>query len=156
MDQGDAKKERKWGMQAAELQRKAMRRIVPAMAALVVMLAGCVSSQEETAKLQDMKFEVIEKEDIPPTLEKMLGEEKEKPFQITYADQGKLYIAQGYGMQPTTGYSVEVNELCETETAVCIKTTLIGPKKGEQKKEIATYPYVVVQTEYVEKEVLFD
>ena len=79
----------------------------------------------------------------------------EKPFRITYSDQGFLYIAQGYEVQPTTGYSVEVKELYETETAVCIKTTLIGPKKGEEKEKAETYPYIVVQTEDVKKDVLF-
>ena len=82
------------------------------------------------------------------------GGEK-KPFRITYSDQGFLYIAQGYEVQPTTGYSVEVKELYETETAVCIKTTLIGPKKGEEKEKAETYPYIVVQTEDVKKDVLF-
>ena len=78
-----------------------------------------------------------------------------EPFRITYSDQGFLYIAQGYEVQPTTGYSVEVKELYETETAVCIKTTLIGPKKGEEKEKAETYPYIVVQTEDVKKDVLF-
>lgn len=50
---------------------------------------------------------------------------------------------------------MEVKELYETETAVCIKTTLIGPKKGEEKEKAETYPYIVVQTEDVKKDVLF-
>ena len=66
-----------------------------------------------------------------------------------------LYIAQGYEVKPTTGYSVEVKERYETETAFCIKTTLIGPKKGEEKEKAETYPYIVVQTEDVKKDVLF-
>ena len=41
------------------------------------------------------------------------------------------------------------------ETAVCIKTPLIGPKKGEEKEKAETYPYIVVQTEDVKKDVLF-
>ena len=44
-----------------------------------------------------------------------------------------------------------MKELYETETAVCIKTTLIGPKKGEEKEKAETYPYIVVQTEDVKK-----
>ena len=72
------------------------------------------------------------------------GGEK-KPFRITYSDQGFLYIAQGYEVQPTTGYSVEVKELYETETAVCIKTTLIGPKKGEEKEGSQQQPHAPVQ-----------
>ena len=118
-------------------------------------LTGCVSTQAETEKIRDMKYEVIEEEDIPQSLREMIKGGEKKPFRITYSDQGFLYIAQGYEVQPTTGYSVEVKELYETETAVCIKTTLIGPKKGEEKEKAETYPYIVVQTEDVKKDVLF-
>ena len=104
-------------------------------AAFTAALTGCVSTQAETEKIRDMKYEVIEEEDIPQSLREMIKGGEKKPFRITYSDQGFLYIAQGYEVQPTTGYSVEVKELYETETAVCIKTTLIGPKKGEEKEK---------------------
>ena len=107
-------------------------------AAFTAALTGCVSTQAETEKIRDMKYEVIEEEDIPQSLREMIKGGEKKPFRITYSDQGFLYIAQGYEVQPTTGYSVEVKELYETETAVCIKTTLIGPKKGEEKEKAET------------------
>ena len=75
---------------------------------------------------------------------------------MTYADRGKLYIAEGYGPQPTSGYSVEVEAVYETRDAVYIHTNLLGPEKGEETKEVTTYPYVVIQMEYIEKDVLFD
>ena len=121
----------------------------------VLICAAEFSTQAETEKIRDMKYEVIEEEDIPQSLREMIKGGEKKPFRITYSDQGFLYIAQGYEVQPTTGYSVEVKELYETETAVCIKTTLIGPKKGEEKEKAETYPYIVVQTEDVKKDVLF-
>ena len=117
-------------------------------AAFTAALTGCVSTQAETEKIRDMKYEVIEEEDIPQSLREMIKGGEKKPFRITYSDQGFLYIAQGYEVQPTTGYSVEVK-------ALFIKTTLIGPKKGEEKEKAETYPYIVVQTEDVKKDVLF-
>ena len=51
---------------------------------------------------------------------------------------------------------MEVRELYETEDAVRIRTNLLGPEKGEETKEITTFPYVVVQLEYIEKDVIFD
>ena len=53
--------------------------------------------------------------------------------------------------EDTTGYSVEVNDLYETEDAVFIHTTLLGPEAGEDIKEISTFPYVVVKLEYIDK-----
>ena len=54
------------------------------------------------------------------------------------------------------GYSVEVEELYETQDAVYIETNLLGPEKGEETKDRTTFPYVVVQLEYIEKDILFD
>ena len=130
--------------------------VVFCMAALAGSLTGCVSTEKETGKIRDMKCEVTAEEDVPPTLREMIDKGEKKPFRITYSDQGIIYIAQGYGVQPTTGYSVEVKELYETETAVCIKTTLVGPKKGEETEKKNSYPYVVVQTEDIKKDVLFE
>lgn len=120
------------------------------------MLAGCVSRYGEEQKLGDLEFAVVDREDEPEELSAMIEEEKEHLFQMVYADQGQLYIAEGYGEQPTTGYSVEVKELYETEDTVRINTNLLGPGKEEDIKETATFPYVVVQLEYIDKDVLFD
>ena len=44
----------------------------------------------------------------------------------------------------------------ETSDAIRIQTTLLGPAKGEKTKEKKTYPYVVMKTEYREKDVIFE
>ena len=58
----------------------------------------------------------------------MIEEEKAEPFRMTYTDQGKLFIAEGYGAQLTTGYSVQVTELYEPEEEIRIHTNLMGPE----------------------------
>nr|WP_207750957.1 protease complex subunit PrcB family protein [Mediterraneibacter glycyrrhizinilyticus] len=120
------------------------------------MLAGCVTRTQKTQKIRDLEFTVLDKDAAPEELKLLIEENKAKPFKLTYADQGSLYIAEGYGAQLTTGYSVEVNGLYETEDAVYIHTNLLGPEKGEETKEITTFPYVVVQLEDVGKNVIFD
>ena len=47
-------------------------------------------------------------------------------------------------------------ELYETEDAIHIRTNLLGPQKKEKILEAATYPGVIVQLEYIGKDVLFD
>ena len=81
---------------------------------------------------------------------------KKKAFHFVYSDQGKTYLAEGYGACPTTGYTIEVKELYETEHAVCLHTSLMGPATGEETKEITTFPYIVVEISGTEKEVMFD
>jgi hypothetical protein len=135
-----------------------MKRIIMYLAGflLVLMLAGCVSRPQKTEKLRDLEFTVVDKEKVPNELKTAILENRDLPFKLTYADQGELFIAEGYGPQPKSGYSVEVTGLYETENAVYIHTNLLGPEKGEKTKDVTTYPYVVVKLEYIDKNVIFD
>ena len=123
---------------------------------LVLMLSGCISRPQKTEKLRDLDFTVMDKEKVPNELKTAILENRDLPFKLTYADQGYLYIAEGYGPQLKSGYSVEVTGLYETENAIYIHTNLLGPEKGEKTEEVTTYPYVVVKLEYIEKNVIFD
>lgn len=126
------------------------------LCAALCILPGCAARRQNQQKLRDLEFTVLDKDTVPDEFKLLIEEKKNAPFKLTYADQGQLYIAEGYGAQPTTGYSVEVADLYETEDTVCINTNLLGPEKGEETKEAATFPYVVIQLEYIEKDVLFD
>lgn len=123
---------------------------------LILMLTGCVSRPLKTAKLRDLEFTVMDKEKVPNELKAAILENRDMPFKLTYADQGYLYIAEGYGPQQKSGYSVEVTGLYETENAVYIHTNLLGPEKGEKTQDAVTYPYVVVKLEFIDKNVVFD
>ena len=119
-------------------------------------LPGCAVRMQKTEKIRDLKFVVTDKDDVPEEFRALIEENRDTPVKMTYADRGKLYIAEGYGPQPTSGYSVEVEAVYETRDAVYIHTNLLGPEKGEETKEVTTYPYVVIQMEYIEKDVLFN
>lgn len=120
------------------------------------MLTGCISTVRETKRIGEPEFEIVEKDAVPEEFLRVIKEEQETPFCLTYTDHGELYLARGYGRKDKTGYSVEVSELYETENAVVFHTSLLGPEKGEKTKEIATYPYVVVKLKDVKKTVEFD
>lgn len=125
-------------------------------AAFVTLAAGCSAETLSTEKLRDIDFTVVDEDDIPDELEEMIDEKEEQPFKLTYADGGDLYIAVGYGEQPTTGYSIQVTELYESKNAIYIHTNLIGPSKDEKVLERITHPYIVVKMEYVDKNVVFE
>ena len=65
-----------------------------------------------------------------------------------------LYSA-GIWKKETSGYSASVEACYETEDAVCIETSLMGPDRKEEIIEEDTYPYVVVKIEYTDKNVIF-
>lgn len=123
---------------------------------LLFMLTGCVSRPQKTEKLRDLEFTVMSKEDVPEEFQEQILQNQDRPFRLTYTDQGRLYIAEGYGAQLKTGYSVEVEGLYETSNAVYFHTNLLGPEKGEETKEATTFPYVVVMLDAIDKTVVFD
>lgn len=126
------------------------------VAIFIVSITGCSIKKEDTKKINDVEFTVVAEEDIPDELDSDIEKAKDAPFRITYVDQGYLYMARGYGEKESSGYSVEVGECYETSDSIRIKTTLLGPEKGEKTKNTKTYPYIVMKTEYREKNVIFE
>lgn len=132
---------------------KCMRRAalsVAAVLALTACLAGCSMEETSEDKLADIDFTVIGEEQQPETLKELIEEKSGHPFQISYTIGSDLYIAIGYGEQPSGGYSISVNGFYETEDALVIDTTLIGPGKAENVTDTPTRPYIVVKTENIE------
>ena len=123
---------------------------------LIFMLTGCVSRPQKTEKLRDLEFTVMSKEDVPEEFQEQILQHQDLPFRLTYTDQGRLYIAEGYGAQLKTGYSVEVEGLYETSNAIYFHTNLLGPEKGEETMLVTKFPFVVVMLEAIDKTVVFD
>lgn len=134
-----------------------MKKLILAILCIVGLCSagGCSVETVSSKKLQDIDFTVVEEEDIPEEFLSVIQEKETSPFKLTYADQGALYIAEGYGEQETSGYSIEVKECYETENAVYVHTNLIGPAKDEKIVEAATYPYIVIKLEFIDKNVVF-
>lgn len=122
--------------------------------ALALLLAGCSVQRTDRGKQKDLEYTITDKEEIPENLKTRIAGEKEKPFLLAYGDGDWLYIAVGYGEQDTGGYSIEVEDLYETENAVLVRTCLTGPDEGEDVAEKATFPYIVVRTGYTEKRII--
>lgn len=124
----------------------------------MLLSAGCREKQNSLEKIKDLEYTVTAQENIPEELLQVIEEKKTEGFKVTYQDGGFLYICMGYGQQECGGYSIAVNELYETENAVYLDTTLLGPKPGEadDKRKSPSYPYVVVKTEQVDKPVVFE
>ena len=76
------------------------------------------------------------------------------PVSYTHLDVYKRQ-AVGYGVQPTGGYSISVNELYLTDNSIVVNTELKGPEKGENAGAEQSFPYIVIRTEYLENPVVF-
>ena len=119
------------------------------------MISACSIQKTSTEKLRDLEFTVVKEEDIPEELMQMIEEKKMETMKLSFADQGMMYIVEGYGTQPTSGYSIEVKACFESKNAIYFQSNLIGPSESEKTVEEETYPYIVIKMEYIDKRVVF-
>lgn len=122
----------------------------------IILMCGCSVQKDDMKKLRDIEFTVIDEHKLPVELGQYIEEEKEEPFEITYGDEGYLYVVKGYGTKETSGYSIEVEECFETSNVIYVKTNLLGPPKDEEILDEETFPYIVLKMEYSDKSVVFE
>ncbi len=136
------------------------RRLVFFISVVILLLgivsAGCGVEETDSQKLEDLPYTILEEKEIPQEFLTVIEEKKENIFKLTYSDKENLYIAVGYGVQNTGGYSISVNQCYLTKNAIYFDTTLLGPSKGEKVNEVKSYPYLVIKTKYSEKSVVFE
>ena len=123
---------------------------------VLISLEGCAIEKTNRTKVRDLDYHVVTEEEIPEELKTQIEEKKAADFKLTYETPEYLYIVRGYGEQETGGYSIQVKELYLTSNAVFFSTELIGPRKGENITKSPSYPYIVVQTEKIDKNVVFE
>lgn len=123
---------------------------------LTLLLVGCKSDKLDEKKLTDIEYTVTSEDRLPEELKVLVDGKKQQPFKMTYQDGDYLYICQGYGTQPTGGYSIQVDDVYRTTNAIYFSSSLIGPSKAELITEKETTPYIVIKIEYQDMTVVFD
>ena len=126
------------------------------IAAITIILFSCKITGTSSKKVSDLDYTVVEDQDVPPELMKIITEKKENSLRLTYTTKDYIYIVAGYGKQTTSGYSIRLNEVYLGQNAIYIDTNLIGPSKGEEVNENATYPYIVIKIEKRDDPVVFN
>ena len=123
---------------------------------ILLFMTACAgkAQKDSLAKIKNLEFTV---DAIPEEMKKVIQEKNPNPFKITYSDRGFLYIGIGYGEQETGGFGITVNDLYLTENAIYFDTTLLGPSPDNETpvSDTASYPYLVIKTEYIDEPVVF-
>lgn len=122
---------------------------------LLLGLTACGFEKNNTTKIRDLEYTVLEDEEVPEELMSLIEEQKAGEFKLTFTCEGYLYIARGFGMQDTGGYSIQMTALYLTENAIYFDADLLGPTKEEAIGEVS-YPYIVVKTEAMDESVVFE
>lgn len=135
-----------------------MRKYIPLLTFIITafLISGCTIIKLEEEKLQDLEYTIVTEDQQPEVVQMLIQESKEENMKVSYTDQGTSYIVVGYGEQKTSGYSVEVLDVYETENTIYINTNLLGPSSNEEVADSATYPYIVIAIDETEKPIVYD
>lgn len=131
--------------------RISIKRFLQFITVIIVTIAitGCGAEEAASDKLKDLDFTVVGEREQPDALKEIIVEKSKSAFQISYTIGEELYIAIGYGEQPSGGYSITVNAFYETPDSLFIDTTLLGPGSAENVTNTPTTPYIVIKTENI-------
>ena len=94
------------------------------------------------------EYTVMREADFPHKVRELVEQNREKEFQMTYQDQGFLYVMKGYGKQETGGYSIQIEDLSLWDNAIHLETTLLGPEEGEKLTGEPSFPCLVIKMKY--------
>ena len=130
---------------------------------MVVIMVGIVVGLAVFLKIDridkesvgDVAYEVAGEEDIPgEVMEEIRGYGKGMK-RGSFLCNDKMYIVVYYGEQVSEGYSVKVNKLYESETAIFVETVLMGPASFKEAQGEVSYPYIVIRVPVSGKKVVF-
>ena len=121
---------------------------------LALLPAGCQFIRIEEGERTPLEYTIVKQEEIPEEISELMEQKKKKVFQMTYQVGDIRYLMKGYGEQLTGGYSIQVEEVSESENAVFCKTRLIGPEKADAGSE-PSYPCIVLKIRETEKPIEF-
>lgn len=110
-------------------------------------VSGCRVVKVEDVRLEDLDYTVVRERDIPEELVTMIQEKKSDPFDLTYEQEGYLYVVRGYGKKDTGGYSISVADLYLGKNGIYAELNLTGPETVEEGAKGASYPYIVLKLE---------
>ena len=122
--------------------------------AVAVFLTGCELIRIEEGERTPVEYAIVKQEELPDEAVEFIEQRKKKEFQMIYLVGDVLYLLKGYGEQMTGGYSIQVEEVSESENAVFCKTRLIGPEKADAGSE-PSYPCIVLKIKKTGKPVQF-
>lgn len=126
------------------------------IAVVTIIIISCKITGTSSKKVEDLDYTVVEDQDIPTELMKIINEKKQDSLRLTYSTKDYIYIVAGYGTQSTSGYSIRVNEVYLGQNAIYIDTNLIGPSKSEVVHKNETYPYIIIKIEKRDEPVVFN
>ena len=92
----------------------------------VMLLTGCGLIKIEEGERTPLEYTIVKQEEIPAEAVRFMEQKKKKGFQMIYKVEDSMYLMKGYGTQVTGGYSIQVEEVSQSENGVSCKTRLLS------------------------------
>lgn len=120
---------------------------------LCVILTGCIKKDERGQK-QKVVYVVCRRSVIPVQLGKLIDEQKEGSISFYIYDRWFYLLCDRIWKTAGSGYKIKVREFSADRTHIYIDTILTGVTKEHQKYG-KSYPYIVLKSQFYEKDVIF-
>lgn len=121
----------------------------------IASISGCAAGTSENENKTDVDFTVVEDEDLPKELKKLIDDRKENTLRLIFTTKDYTYVVAGFGAQETSGYSIRVNGVYVADDTLYTDISLIGPAEDEPVNEVKTTPYIVLKMEKREESIVF-
>lgn len=127
------------------------------LSVLALVLFSCGANKNAAANLKPMYEVLLQQNDgggninfyeilSEPNEIKMLLHDEKLKGKINTADvQQSNFVILNMGQKPTSGYSVTVDSVIETNENIVIKVREISPDPNAMVMQVITYPYTVVK-----------
>lgn len=124
------------------------------MISFILILCSCERTKlpEKTGTID---YTIVTGSSIPEDLQALIQDRKKENFELTFSERSYLYIVKGYGKQTSGGYSIKINDFYKAQDALVLDTDLLGPKSEDSVQKKASYPYIVIKTQFFEEPVIF-
>ena len=86
---------------------------------ILLALSGCSIEKVSAQKQDKIEYTILKEAEFPEKVQELIEENKTKEFQLTYQEQGNLYLIKGYGEQKTGGYSIRIEDVSLWECHTC-------------------------------------
>lgn len=104
--------------------------------------------------MSTIEYEILTVDEAPDEIKVWFEKNKKdrKNYNITY--EGKTYVIQTLGEKNTGGYGIELSSIHEEESNIIIDYNDIYPKKDNLVTQIINYPYIIVEIEQTQKNII--
>ncbi|RKD25311.1 PrcB C-terminal [Caminicella sporogenes DSM 14501] len=121
---------------------------------ILVIISGTMAVKHFTDGKENVKFEIIENQQIPKKLKDILPRYQTLERALACKVDDEVYVVVTRGEKPTGGYTVDIEKIEKIKEdgkfRLVVHAKFTDPKQGDAVTQGITYPYVVAKTNLTE------